>query len=357
MVRAAISCSFGFGSSNTLSLSGEEAGSQSRISVTSEGLRLSRSNPEGLRRVWHPGRSGCGSRDAGGTVELRPHRVLAHLLQVAGPSPAPRRAGDHLAEPGHVDGHVPDAFQMQVDVEDGGEQARVGGDWRVRPTRSTTCRSMSRYRRSISSSPATTAPHRAVLPVTTRGWPGPGRPGPGLPGAWTSTSSRSRSSWKRSWNSPVTGSAWAWHRGPPRRTGAWRGCGRPSPFWHEACLVRRCRSVMAVAVTGSKKASSGARNRMDRHRAPPQTSSEPGSHPAHLPTVAALGPTFERPIGPSPGCRLARLAAPGPWPSTLNCAGSSPAVVRVENRPACEPSVRSARAGGSAPGTPTRPRA
>jgi hypothetical protein len=55
-------------------------------------------------------------------------RVLAHLLQVAGPSPASRRADDHLAEPGDVDGHVPDAFQVQVDVEDGGEQAQVGGD-------------------------------------------------------------------------------------------------------------------------------------------------------------------------------------------------------------------------------------
>src|SRR5918993_488085 len=71
MVRAAISCSFGFGSSIPLSLSGEETGSQSRMSVTSRGLRLWRSNPEGTRRVWRPERSGCGNRDAGGTVELR----------------------------------------------------------------------------------------------------------------------------------------------------------------------------------------------------------------------------------------------------------------------------------------------
>src|SRR4029453_14049400 len=60
-----------------------------------------------------------------------PYRVLAHLLQVASPSPAPGRVGDHLAEAGDVDGHVTDAFQVQVDVEDGGEQAQVRGDRRV----------------------------------------------------------------------------------------------------------------------------------------------------------------------------------------------------------------------------------
>src|SRR4029453_905755 len=60
-----------------------------------------------------------------------PHRTLAHLLQVVGPSPAPRRVGDHLPEPGDVDGHVTDALQVQVDVEDGGEQAQVRGDRRV----------------------------------------------------------------------------------------------------------------------------------------------------------------------------------------------------------------------------------
>ena len=112
--------------------------------------------PAGVVQVDHPGQlvqrlAGCqheavqlvdlgvqrrellASRGVAGAEGLHgqlhhPHRVLAHLLQVAGPPPAPRRVRDRLAEPGDVDGHVADAFQVQVDVENGGEQAQVGGD-------------------------------------------------------------------------------------------------------------------------------------------------------------------------------------------------------------------------------------
>jgi hypothetical protein len=119
--------------------------------------------PAGVVQVHHPGQlvqrlPGCQHGGQQGAVQLvdpvverreqlaplgvtgteglhgqldHPHCLLAHLLQMADPSPAPWRADDHLAELGDVGGHVTDAFQVLVDVEDGGEQAQIGSDRRV----------------------------------------------------------------------------------------------------------------------------------------------------------------------------------------------------------------------------------
>ena len=75
-------------------------------------------------------------------------------------------------------------------------RSEATGAWR--PSKSTTCRSMSRYRRSTSWSPATTAPHRAALPVTNPRVARARATRTRAPWACTSASRCSRVSWKRS---------------------------------------------------------------------------------------------------------------------------------------------------------------